>query len=131
MTKNQLFNYLTGQINQTPEARYYNYNLNPRLADFNRADTVNMSDEEMNKFRHVAGTKQVMNDWGAFNGIRAVLGKEVRDLMTGGDSKKDTLYDLVNDARGVKLYFKQPDLDETSLYNHVFNNYIKPYRISK
>ncbi len=128
MSENKLFSYLTGKINETPEARYYNYNLNPRLAEFNRADTVNMSDEEMNKFRHVAGTKQAMNDLGAFNGMRAVLGKEVRDLITGGDSKRDTLFDLLNDSRGIKLYLKHPKLDETPLYNHVFNNYIKPFR---
>ena len=65
---------------------------------------------------------------GLFCGIKTLLGKEVYDLISGGDSKRDTLFDLKNDARAVKLHFKQPDLEENQLYDYVFDNYIKPYR---
>ena len=126
--RNKLFSYLTDQINQAPEARYYYYNLAPELEKFNRIDTVNMSNEEMNKFRHVAGSKQAINDMGLYGGIKTMIGKEVKDLITPGNSKKDMLEDLKNDARAIKLHFKHPTLDGDGLYNYVFKNHIEPYR---
>jgi hypothetical protein len=48
--------------------------------------------------------------------------------MTPGNNKKDMLYDLKNDVRAIKLHFQQPNLDGENLYNHVFQNYIQPYR---
>ena len=68
--KNNLFNNIMDGIRSNVEnsnlGLYYNTSLLPELQDYNRADTVNMSDEEMNKFRHIAGTKQALNDLGSY-----------------------------------------------------------------
>ena len=61
---------------------YYHLNLLPELEAYNRADTVNMSDEEMNKFRHIAGPKQTINDLGFMRGLGFTLGKEKKARKT-------------------------------------------------
>ena len=38
-------------------------NILDDIKRYNRADTVNMSEEEMNRFRHIAGTKQTLSGW--------------------------------------------------------------------
>ncbi|MCM1003566.1 MAG: hypothetical protein NC408_04420 [Candidatus Gastranaerophilales bacterium] len=128
--KSNLADYLLDSIrskyDQKPIGLYYNLTLLPELEDFNRADTVNMSDEEMNKFRHVAGTKQVMNDLGVPRGFGYALGKEIYDFKN--DGWNDTKNDLKNDFRALKLHLKNPGLKDSQLYNHVFTNYITPYR---
>lgn len=127
---NNLFNNIMDGIrNKADESQaglYYHLNLLPELQDYNRADTVNMSDEEMNKFRHVAGTKQAINDLGLMKGVGLALGKEIDDFRR--DGWKDTKYDFSNNAEALKLYIKQPNLEGYQLYDYVFDNYIKPYR---
>jgi hypothetical protein len=128
--KNNLFNNIMNGIRNNVEnsnlGLYYNTSLLPELQDYNRSDTVNMSDEEMNKFRHIAGTKQALNDLGTVRGTLFSIGKEIDDFRR--DGWKDTKYDLLNDARALKLHLKQPDLDGYQLYDHVFTNYIQPFR---
>ena len=121
----KLLNGIRANANDTPMGLYYNLNLLPDLADFNRADTDNMSNNEMNKFRHIAGTKQAINDTG-IRGLMYSLGNEFYDITRDGWS--DTKEDLKNDFRALKLHIKEPQLDSTELYNYVFQNYIKPYR---
>ena len=128
--KNNLFNNIMGGIRSNVEnsnlGLYYNTSLLPDLQDYNRADTVNMSDEEMNKFRHIAGTKQALNDLGPVRGSLFAIGKEIDDFRR--DGWKDTKYDFSNNAEALKLYIKQPNLEGYQLYDYVFDNYIKPNR---
>lgn len=125
--KRNFFNMLVGDVPIGREEEYYNYSLLPDLEIFNRADTVNMNNNEMNKFRHVAGSKQALNDLGLFRGMGALLYKEYKDIKRDKDWA-DTKTDLINNGRAFKLYLKNPNLIEDKLYQHTFNNYIKPYR---
>ena len=125
--KKSLFNMLMGDVPIGREEEYYNYSLLPDLESFNRADTVNMNNKELNTFRHTAGAKQALNDLGAFRGLGALLFKEFEDLKRNKDWQ-DTKQDLKNDARAVKMYIKNPNLEGEHLYNYAFNTYIKPYR---
>ena len=124
---NKVAKMLMGEVPLGREGEYYDYNLLPDLEAFNRADTVNMNDEEMNKFRHIAGSKQALNDLGFPRGLAALLYKEGKDLKNG-DGWEDTKYDLKNDLEAVKLYFNNFGLDGDNLYNYTFQNYIKPNR---
>ena len=74
--KRSFFNMLVGNVPIGREEEYYNYSLLPDLESFNRADTVNMNNNEMNKFRHIAGSKQALNDLGLFRGMGALLYKK-------------------------------------------------------
>ena len=121
---------LLGQVPLGQERFYYNYSLLPSLEDYNRADTVNMNEQEMNTFRHLAGSKQSLNDLGLPRGLGALLYKEVKDLK-GGAGLQDTMYDIKNNARALKLYFNNPSLDGEKLNDYVFNNYIEPKRNTK
>lgn len=127
---NNLFNRIMDGIRSKADdsqvGLYYHLNLLPELEAYNRADTVNMSDEEMNKFRHIAGPKQTINDLGFMRGLGFTLGKEIDDYRKEG--LKDTKFDIKNDLRAIKLHFAYPKLEGYQLYDHVFNNYIKPYR---
>lgn len=128
--KSNLFDLLMdnarAKVDNSQLGLYYHLNLLPSLEQYNRADTVNMNEDEMNKFRHIAGTKQAMKDLGAVRGLGFALGKEFDDFRN--DGWKDTKFDLKNDFEALKLHLKQPNLEETELSNYVFNNYIKPYR---
>ena len=68
---NNFFKMLVGEVPLGREEEYYNFSLLPDLESYNRADTVNMNDEEMNVFRHTAGSKQALNDLGLPRGIAA------------------------------------------------------------
>ena len=124
---NEFSKMLLGEVPLGKEQMYYDFSLIPSLEDYNRADTVNMNEDEMNTFRHLAGSKQSLNDLGLPRGLGALLYKEVKDLK-GGAGLQDTMYDLKNDARALKMYFKNPSLDGEQLNDYVFNNYIKPKR---
>lgn len=128
--KSNLADYLLDNIrskyDQKPIGLYYNLTLLPELSDYNRADTVNMTDEEMNKFRHIAGTKQAISVLGIPRGMGYALGKELYDFKN--DGWKDTKADLMNNFRALKLHIKNPSLEGEQLYNYTFNNYIKPQR---
>lgn len=123
----RLFNSVKNNFDKSEFGQYYNNDLLPSLANYNRADTVNMNEQEMNQFRHIAGTKQALNDLGSFLGTFYSLGKEVKDTFMGY-KPEDTLFDLKNDLRAYKLHLQQPQLRDTELYNYVFDKYIKPKR---
>lgn len=124
---NKFSKMLLGEVPLGKEQMYYDFSLIPSLEDYNRADTVNMNEDEMNTFRHLAGSKQSLNDLGLPRGLGALLYKEVKDLK-GGAGLQDTMHDLKNDARALKMYFNNPSLNGEQLNDYVFNNYIKPKR---
>ena len=89
-------------------------------------DTVNMTEEEMNKFRHIASSAQAMQDLEFIDAIKAIFGKEILDISQ--DGLEDTLYDLKNDLKALKLHFEHNNLSDDDLYDYVFTKYILPYR---
>ncbi len=122
-----LLNSTKNNFNKSEFGQYYNNQLLPSLANYNRADTVNMNEQEMNQFRHIAGTKQALCDLNWGRGLFYSLGKEVKDTFMGY-SLEDTLFDLKNDLRAYKLHLQQPGLRDKTLYDFVFNKYIEPKR---
>ena len=127
MDKNKFSKMLLGEVPLGKEKYYYDFSLIPSLEDYNRADTVNMTPQEMNTFRHIAGSKQALNDLGLPRGLAALLYKEWEDIKENA-SKKDTLYDLKNNAKALNLYFNNFSLDSENLRDYVFDKYIRPYR---
>lgn len=122
-----LLNSTKNNFNKSEFGQYYNNQLLPSLVNYNRADTVNMNEQEMNQFRHIAGTKQALSDLNWGRGLFYSLGKEVKDTFMGY-TLEDTLFDLKNDLRAYKLHLLQPSLRDKALYDFVFNKYIEPKR---
>ena len=123
----RLYDSVKNSFDKSEFGQYYNNQLLPSLANYNRADTVNMNEEEMNQFRHIAGTKQTLSDWNWGKGLFYSLGKEIKDSYLGYEPE-DTLFDLKNDLRAYKLHLLQPQLRDKTLYDHVFKKYIEPKR---
>lgn len=86
-----------------------------------------MTPIEFNKFRHIAGAAQSAKDIGLPLSVLGGIGKEVQDRIYG-DSWNDTKTDWQNNMRGWNIHRKYPNLEDEQLSDHVFNNYIKPYR---
>lgn len=59
----RLYDSVKNSFDKSEFGQYYNNQLLPSLANYNRADTVNMNEEEMNQFRHITGTKQTLSGW--------------------------------------------------------------------
>ena len=106
---------------------YYYTSLLPSIEEYNRADTVNMTPNEMNKFRHITGTAQAINDIGIPRTTIYGIAKEAKDLLQH-QGIQDTIFDIKNNIEGYKIHSKHPELNETKLNDYVFSNYIKPYR---
>lgn len=95
---------------------------------YNRADTVNMSEEEMNRFRHIAGPAILTSNYYPA-GLTRTLGyiKETKDLFQGRGIE-DIKYDLKNNEIGINIGLKFPNNSNKALYDYVFNNHIAPLR---
>lgn len=100
------------------------------IKKYNRADTVNMSEQEMNTFRHIAGPAVMTSNY-----YPAILtkffgyGKEFKDLKQGR-GLTDTLYDLRNNKIGINIGKQFPNTNNKVLYDYVFKNHIEPNRQS-
>lgn len=98
------------------------------IKKYNRADTVNMSEQEMNKFRHIAGPAVfTSNNYPA--GLTRFLGygKEVKDLFQGR-TLADTLFDLTNNETGIAIGKEFKGKPNKTLYDYIFETEIKPNR---
>lgn len=124
---NNFFKMLVGEVPLGREEDYYNFSLLPDLESYNRADTVNMNDEEMNIFRHTAGSKQALNGLGLPRGIAAFLYKGYQDFKRD-KNWEDAKQDFKNDMRAVGTFIKNPSLSGDKLYDYTFQKYIKPNR---
>ncbi len=109
-----------------------NYNnILDDIKKYNRADTVNMSEQEMNIFRHIAGPAVMTSNY-----YPAILtrifgyGKELKDL-TQRRGLTDTLYDLKNNEIGIGIGKQFPSKSNKTLYDYIFKNHIEPQRQSK
>lgn len=105
----------------------YDETLND-IKKYNRADTVNMTEEEMNQFRHIAGPAILTSNYYPA-GLTRVLGwtKEIKDLFQGRGIE-DTRRDLSNNEIGISIGLKFPNNTNKSLYDYIFNNHIAPQR---
>ena len=124
---NNFFKMLVGEVPLGREEEYYNFSLLPDLESYNRADTVNMNDEEMNVFRHTAGSKQALNDLGLPRGIAALMYKGFQDVKRDRNWA-DAGHDFKNDMRAVGTFITNPSLSGDELYDYSFQKYIKPNR---
>lgn len=107
----------------------YNEVLND-IKNYNRADTVNMSENEMNRFRHIAGPAYLTSQYYPEHIIRH-LGymKEIKDLFQGR-GLADTIQDLGNNERGINIGKANRNLknNQKSLFDYIFETEIKPHR---
>jgi len=107
----------------------YNNVLND-IKKYNRADTANMSEQEMNTFRHIAGPAVMTSNYYPTILTRFFgYGKELKDL-TQGRGLADTLYDLKNNEIGIGIGKQFPNNSNKTLYDYVFKNHIEPKRQS-
>ena len=104
-------------------------NLLDDIKKYNRADTVNMTENEMNKFRHIAGTAFMTSNYYPSAFIRLLgVGKEIKDLFQGRGFK-DTFFDLGNNEKGLSIGNKFKGNSRNGLFDHIFKTEIEPYRI--
>lgn len=98
------------------------------IKSYNKADTVNMSENEMNKFRHIAAPAVLTSQYYSPSLVRTLgYGKEVKDLFQGR-GLDDTKYDLKNNELGISIGLKYPNNNQNTLFDYIFENEIKPYR---
>ncbi len=98
------------------------------IKNYNRADTVNMSENEMNKFRHIAGPAYLTSTYYT-PGVTDSLGKikEVKDLIMGRGFA-DTKNDLRHNTIGIELGEKSQGINKKTLFDYIFKTQIEPYR---
>lgn len=98
------------------------------IKKYNRADTVNMTEQEMNQFRHIAGPAILTSNYYPA-GLTRFFGylKETKDMIQG-KGLEDTKYDLKNNELGISIGLKFPNNSNKTLYDYIFNNHIAPQR---
>lgn len=101
------------------------------IKNYNRADTVNMSENEMNKFRHIAGPAYLTSQYYPKPLVRS-LGymKEIKDLFQGR-GLSDTLQDLKNNETGIVIGEANRNIqggNQKTLFDYIFHNHIKSNR---
>lgn len=109
-------------------------NYNNVLKDiekYNRADTVNMNEQEMNKFRHIAGPAYLTGVY--YDPWQTKLlgwGKEAKDLFFQSRGLEDTKFDLGNNQIGINIGLGAKDLNwsQKDLFDFIFKTQIEPYR---
>lgn len=115
--------------NELPPIKKYNQVLD-NIKNYNRADTVNMSENEMNKFRHIAGPAYLTSQYYPESLTRIFgLGKEHKDLLQGRGIA-DTLTDLKNNEIGINIGKANRNLknNQKTLFDYIFETQIKPDR---
>lgn len=103
------------------------------IKKYNRKDTVNMSELEMNKFRHIAGPAYLTSKYyspGITNALG--IGKEAKDLLKKR-GLEDTLYDYGNNQIGIEIGLgdRQVKGTQKDLFDHIFRTHILPFRDTK
>ena len=100
------------------------------IKNYNRADTVNMSELEMNKFRHIAGPAYLTQKLYSPEKVNT-LGflKEAKDFLQGR-GWNDGKYDFNNNQKGIEIgkAFKNTNISQKALFDYIFRTEIQPYR---
>lgn len=101
------------------------------IKGYNKADTTNMSELEMNKFRHIAGPAYLTS--AVYHPLFVDLlgrGKEFKDQHFQKRGLEDTLYDLENNKKGIEIGLANRNLkgNQKNLFDYIFETEIKPYR---
>ena len=95
---------------------------------YNRADTTNMNEQEMNTFRHIAGPAFMTSEYYNPGLVRALgYGKEIKDIFMGR-GLEDTLYDLKNNEKGIKIGKNYKGNKQKTLFDYIYETEIKPKR---
>lgn len=110
--------------------RAYDNVLND-IKNYNRADTVNMNELEMNKFRHLAGPAFLTSAFYPPKLVRALgKGKEFKDKNLQNRGLEDTLFDLKNNEKGIIIGLANKNIkgNQKNLFDFIFETEIKPNR---
>jgi hypothetical protein len=100
------------------------------IEDYNRADTVNMDEKELNKFRHIAGPAYLTSRYFSPEVTKTLgWGKEAKDLVVGR-GLADTQNDLTNNIKGIEIGLGDRNVkgNHKNLFDYIFETEIKPYR---
>ena len=110
---------------------YGTYNKTLKMIEkYNRADTTNMPEKEMNVFRHIAGPAYLTSGYYPPLFTKALgWGKEAKDLLVGR-GLKDTQTDLTNNIKGINIGEANRNLkgNYKNLFDYIFETEIKPKR---
>ena len=121
--------FLEDIFNSLPPIKKYHKSL-ADIERYNRADTVNMDETEMNKFRHIAGPADLTVKYYPADLTRAFgVGKEIKDFFQGR-GLKDIKADLANNEKGFIIGEANKNLDgnQNALFDYIFKTEIEPYR---
>lgn len=98
------------------------------ITKYNRADTVNMNEKEMNKFRHIAGPAFMTSEYYPSALVRFLgVGKEIKDIIQGR-GLKDTYIDLKNNEKGLNIGNEYKGQPQKTIFNYIFDTEILPNR---
>lgn len=100
------------------------------LEEYNKADTVNMSESEMNRFRHIAGPAYLTSRYFPPEITKAFgWAKEAKDLAQGR-GLKDTQNDLTNNIKGIYIGLGDRNIKGSAktLFDYIFKTEIEPLR---
>ena len=119
-----------GFLNNPNPLRVYDEVLED-IKKYNRADTTNMSELEMNKFRHIAGPAYLTSEYYNPALVNTLgIGKEAKDLFIQRRGLEDTIYDLQNNQKGINIGLDNRNIkrNQRKLFDYIFETEIKPYR---
>jgi hypothetical protein len=100
------------------------------IKKYNRADTVNMTPDEMNKFRHIAASAVLTSKYYKEPYVNLLgHGKEFVDKIIGKD-QSDIDFDKANNRKGREIGLANRNIKgtEKNLYDYIFKTEIEPYR---
>ena len=100
------------------------------LEEYNKADTVNMTEPEMNRFRHIAGPAYLTSRYFSPEVTKAFgWAKEAKDLVQGR-GLADTQNDLTNNIKGINIGLGDRNVkgNANTLFDYIFKTEIEPLR---
>lgn len=103
-------------------------NIEREIMKYNRADTVNMTPAEMNKFRHIAASAYFVSN-GYPDYEVELLGhiKEIKDFCRKFNWT-DSDFDIENNKTGIKIGGRLKHRNKKEIFDYVFKTEIEPKR---
>lgn len=117
---------LSDIIEQGRNSQYYNdfKNLEAEINAY-RNKIQPMTDEQGNKFRHMAGAAAMTQKYNPFWVNTLGIAKEVDDYFIKRKDGLDSIGDLINNLRGAVVGQINKNIGRKSLYDLIYGKYIK------
>ena len=95
------------------------------MLNYYRDNIQPMTDEQGNKFRHIAGSALMAQKQGLIKSNLYGLGKEVEDTFVKHKGLADAVGDIKNNLYGSIMGLGVKSMPQSTLINKIFNGYIK------